>query len=76
MPGVTRLNWGQLATALVRPRRMRGPCGTPTQGLRAVPGGARKKPWVVLGNLPLARRARNPVDARAVLDITSHYEVF
>jgi hypothetical protein len=38
MPGVCRLKGGQLASALVRPRRLREPGATPTQGLRAVPG--------------------------------------
>jgi hypothetical protein len=52
MPGVLRLKAGQLASALVRPRRLRDPGATPTQGLREVPGGARKGPWVVLVNLP------------------------
>jgi hypothetical protein len=40
MPGVLRLKGGQLASALVRPRRLRKPGATPTQGLRAVLGGA------------------------------------
>ena len=55
MPGVCRLKGGQLASALVRPRRLREPGATPTQGVRAVPGGARKGIWVVteLGQQPL-----------------------
>jgi len=46
-PRVIRLKGGQLASALVRPRRMRDPGATSTQGLREVPGGARKGAWVV-----------------------------
>ena len=38
MPGVIRLKGGQLASALVRPRRLREPGATPTQGVRAVLG--------------------------------------
>ena len=38
MLGVLRLKGGQLASALVRPRRLREPGSTSTQGLRTVPG--------------------------------------
>jgi hypothetical protein len=43
MPGVIRLKGGQPASALVRPRRLREPGATPTQGLRAVPGGVTQR---------------------------------
>ena len=45
MPGVLRLKGGQLASALVRPRRLREPGATPTKALRTVPVRARKGPW-------------------------------
>ena len=49
MPGVLRLKGGQLASALVRPRRLREPGATPTHGVRAVPVRASKGHWVVWG---------------------------
>jgi hypothetical protein len=71
MPGVCRLKGGQLASALVRPRRLREPGATPTQGLRAVPGGAWKGLWVVLGKAPRPRWRETLETQLGVLDKTS-----